>query len=106
MGEERGAAVPIPSDLSAVLDAQKNAILAAVDSQIQGLQSNLLQAQTVLAVQLASDIQDIQPDTYTFKRKGNEQQSVFNRKVIKTSNTALKPWRAVTYPKQRRNSRQ
>ena len=55
----------------AILEAQKNAILSAVDSKIQGLQSNLLKAQTDLASQIASEVQ---PENYVFKKKGNEQQ--------------------------------
>ena len=71
----------------AILEAQKNAILSAVDSKIQGLQSNLLKAQTDLASQIASEVQ---PENYVFKKKGNEQQFNFNRKVIRTSSAAVK----------------
>ena len=63
-GQEAGGS--LSPDLAVVLDAQKNAILAAVNSQIQGLQTNLLQAQSDLAVQIASDLQ---PDTYVFKER-------------------------------------
>ena len=83
-------------ELSAVLDAQKNAILSAVNSQIQGLQTNLLQAQSDLAVQIATDLQ---PDNYVFNKKGNEQQFSFNRKVAKTSNLALKALEGGNIPK-------
>ena len=76
--QESQAGASISPELNAILDAQKNAILTAANSQIQGLQSNLLQAQSDLAVQIASDLQ---PDTYVFKKKGNEQQFNFNRKL-------------------------
>ena len=75
------------SSLNAILEAQKNAILSAVDTQIQGLQSNLLKAQTDLASQIASEVQ---PENHVFKKKGNECQFNFNRKVIRTSTAAVK----------------
>ena len=87
MGSEQEAGGSLSPELAVVLDAQKNAIFTAVNAQIRGLQSNLLQAQSDLAVQIASDLQ---PDSYVFKRKGNEQQFSFNRKVAKTSGSALK----------------
>ena len=73
--------------MHAILEAQKNVILSAVNTQIQGLQSNLLKAQSDLASQIASEVQ---PETYVFKKKGNEQQFNFNRKVIKSSSAAAK----------------
>ena len=80
MGDEDSSSSPsIPSDLYAILEAHKNVILSAVNTQIQGLQSNSLKAQTDLASQIASEMQ---PETYVFKKKGNEQQFNFNRKVI------------------------
>ena len=49
-----------------------------VNTQIQGLQSNLIKVQTGLASQIASEVQ---PETsFVFKKKGNEQQFNFNRK--------------------------
>ena len=97
MGSEQEAGGSLyPERLTAVLDAQKNAILTAVNAQIQGLQTNLLQAQLDLAVQIASDLQ---PDTYVFKKKGNEQQFSFNRKVTKTSGTPLKALESGNIPK-------
>ena len=45
MGSEQEAGGSLSPELTAVLDAQKNAILTAVNAQIQGLQTNLLQAQ-------------------------------------------------------------
>ena len=72
--------------MHAILEAQKNVILSAVNTQIQGLQSSLLKAQTDLASQIASEVQ---PDTHVFKKKGNEQQFNFNRKVIKRSSAAV-----------------
>ena len=70
--------------------------MTTVNAQIQGLQTNLLQAQSDLAVQIASDLQ---PDTYVFKKKGNEQQFSFNRKVAGTSGTALKALESGNIPK-------
>ena len=70
--------------------------MTAVNAQIQGLQTNLLQAQSDLALQIASDLQ---PDTYMFKKKGNEQQFSFNRKMAKTSGTALKALESGNIPK-------
>ena len=88
MGDEDSSSSPsIPSDLHAILEAQKNVILSAVNTQIQGLQSNLLKAQSDLASQIASEVQ---PETYVFKKRGNEQQFNFNRKVIKRSSAAVK----------------
>lgn len=96
MGSEQETSGSLSPELAVVLDAQKNAILTAVNAQIQGLQTNLLQAQSDLAVQIASDLQ---PDTYVFKKKGNEQQFSFNRKVAKTSGTALKALESGNIPK-------
>ena len=88
MGEQNSSSPSsIPPDLHAILEAQKNAILSAVDTQIQGLQSNLLKAQTDLASQKASEMQ---PENHVFKKKGNERQFNFNRKVIRTSTAAIK----------------
>ena len=92
MGSEQEAGGSLSPELAVVLDAQKNAILTAVNAQIHGL----LQAQSDLAVQIASDLQ---PDTYVFKKKGNEQQFSFNRKVAKTSGTALKALESGNIPK-------
>ena len=87
MGDEDSSSPSIPSDLHAILEAQKNVILSAVNTQIQGLQSNLLKAQSDLASQIASEVQ---PETHVFKKKGNEEQFNFNRKVIKRSSAAVK----------------
>ena len=87
MGDENSSSPSIPSDLHAILEAQKNVILSAVNTQIQGLQSNLLKAQPDLTSQITSEVQ---PETYVFKKKGNEQQFNFNRKVIKRSSAAVK----------------
>ena len=51
-----------------------------MNTQIQGLQSYLLKAQSDLA----------SPDLYVFKKKGNEQQLKFNQKVVKRNVLALK----------------
>ena len=59
-----------------------------VNTQIQGLLCNLIKAQTDLASQIASEVQ---PETsFVFKKKGNEQQFNFNRKVIKRGSAAAK----------------
>ena len=56
MGDEDSlSSSSITSDLRAILDAQKNVILSAINTQIQGLQNNLLKAQTDLAPQIASE---------------------------------------------------
>ena len=88
-GQEQGSSSSssLPPGLHTILEAQKNAILSAVDSQIRGLQSNLLKAQSDLASQIASEVQ---PENYVFKKKGNEQQFHFNRKVIRTSSAVVK----------------
>ena len=96
MGSEDETRGSLSPELSAILDAQKDSILTAVNTQIQSLQTNLLQAQSDLAVQIASDIQ---PDTHVFKKKGNEQQFNFNRKVAKSSNSALKALENGNIPK-------
>ena len=85
--EDSSSSLSIPSDLHAILEAQKNVMLSAVNTQIQGLQSNLLKAKMDLASQIASEVQ---PETYVFKKKGNEQQFNFNRKVIKRSSGKAK----------------
>ena len=96
MGSEQEAGGSLSPELAAVSDAQRNAILTAVNAQIQGLQTNLLQAQSNLAVQIASDLQ---PDTYVFKKKGNVQRFSFNRKMTKTSGTALNALESGNIPK-------
>ena len=60
-GQPSSAAL-IPTDLGAILDAQKRAIHSAVHSQIQNLQSNLLTAQA-----------ESQADNYVFKKEANDQ---------------------------------
>ena len=88
MADEDSSSSPsTPSDLKAFLEAQKNIILSTVNTQIQGLESNLLKAQTDLSSEIASEVQ---PETYVFKKKGNEQQFNFNRKVLKKSSAAVK----------------
>ena len=76
MSDEDSSSSSIPSDLHAILEVQKNVILSAVYTQVQGLQSNLLKAQMDLASQIASEVQ---PETYVSKKKGNEQQFNFNQ---------------------------
>ena len=56
MGSKQEAGGSLSPELAVVLDAQRNAILTAVNAQIQRLQTNLLQAQSNLAVQIASDL--------------------------------------------------
>ena len=81
-----GTGSVISPELNAVLEAQKNVILAAVNSQIAGLQSNLLSAQTELSNKI---IAVVQPEQHVFKKKGNEQQFNFNQKVIKRNRSAV-----------------
>ena len=85
--QDSSSSSSFPPGFHAILEAQKNAILPAIDSKIQGLQSNLLKAQTDLASQIASEVQ---LENYVFKKKGNEQQFNFNRKVTRTSSAAVK----------------
>ena len=80
------SAAPIPTDLGDILEAQKQGILSAVNSQIHNLQTNLLTAQAELSSRIVAECQ---ADNYVFKKKGNEQQFKFNQKVIKKTNTAL-----------------
>ena len=91
--QDSSSSSSFPPGFHAILEAQRNAILSAVDSQIQGLQSNLLKAQTDLASQIASEIQ---PENYVFKKKGNEQQFNFNRKVIRTSSYQERQYTSIT----------
>ena len=81
-----GGASGVSPDLKALLDAQKEAILAAVNDRITGLQSNLRQQQDDLASQLTAE----EVDSPVFKKKGNEQQFKFNQKVLKANNKAAK----------------
>ena len=85
--QDSSSSSSFPPGFHAILEAQKDAILTAVDSKIQGLQSNLLKAQSDLASQIASEVQ---AESYVFKKKGNEQQFNFNRKVVRTSAAAVK----------------
>ena len=82
------SAASIPTDLGAILDAQKQAIISAVNSQIQTLQINQaeLSAQAELSSRIAAENQ---ADNHVFKKKGNEQQFKFNQKVIQKANAAL-----------------
>lgn len=52
------APVAVSSDLSAILEARKNSILAALNSQIKDLRTSLLKAQSDLASLIASEVQD------------------------------------------------
>ena len=89
MGNEDSSSSPsIPSDLHTILEVQKNVILSAVNMQIQGLQSNLLQTDR-FGIKIDSEVQ---PEAYVLKKKGNEQQFNFNHKVIKRSSAAVKAW--------------
>ena len=81
------SAAPIPTDLGDILEAQKQVILSAVNSQIQNLQTNLLTAQAELSSRIVADSQ---ADTYAFKKKGNEQQFKFNQTIIKKTHAALR----------------
>ena len=81
------SAAPIPTNLGDILEAQKHAILSAVNFQIQNLQTNLLTAQAELSSRIVAESQ---ADTYAFKKKGNEQQFKFNQTVIKKTHAALR----------------
>ena len=70
------APVAVSSDLSAILEAQKNSILAALNSQIKDLRTSLLKAQSELAsLMIASEVQY----SYVCKKRGNEQQCRLSR---------------------------
>ena len=86
-GTSGASSSAVSPEIRAALDAQKDAILAAVNTQIQGLQSNLLAAQSDLASQIASEVQ---PDSFIFKKKENEQQFKFNQKVFKNERGSYK----------------
>ena len=89
MGEREGAVGgTVSPELQAVLDSQKDSILQAVNAQLSGLKSSLLQQQADLTTQFASKVEAA--EKYTFKKKGNEQQFKLNQKVGKRSERALK----------------
>ena len=71
----------------ALLEAQKTAILEAVNSKISGLESTLQIQQEELAINLSQN-QFIAPAI--FKKKGNEQQFKFKEKVITCHKQASK----------------
>ena len=75
-GTSGASSSAVSPEIRAVLDAQKDAILAAVNTQIQGLQSNLLAAQSDLASQIASEVQ---PDSFIFKKGTNNSSSSTRR---------------------------
>ena len=77
MGEKSSSSSSIPPDLNAILEAQKIAILTAVNSQIQGVQSYLLKAQTDLASQIASEVQ---PEATSLRRKATSNSSTLIEK--------------------------
>ena len=81
-----GSASGVSVELRALLDAQREAILTAVNDRISGLQSNLRQQQDELASQLSAQ----EVDSPVFKKKGNEQQFKFNQKMLKANNKATK----------------
>ncbi|KAK3744178.1 hypothetical protein QZH41_020571 [Actinostola sp. cb2023] len=85
-GGSSGPATGISPEVQALLDAQKDNILSAVHTQIAGLQSTLLEQQANLAQQVAIEAEG---DSYTFKKKGNEEQHKFNKKVHKANSKAL-----------------
>ena len=90
------APVAVSSDLSAILEAQKNSILAALNSQIKDLRTSLLKAQSDFASLIASEVQD----SYVCKKRGNEQQCRLSRRPTQP---LVRPWRVATSPKLRRN---
>ena len=81
-----GAASGFSSEVLTLLEAQKQTILAAVNTQIAGLQSTLLEQQANLAQQVVAEAEG---ESYTFKKKGNEEQHKFNRKVLKANTKAV-----------------
>ena len=76
----------VSPNILAILDAQKNAILTAANTQIECIQNYLFKAQSDLASQIASEVQ---PNSYVFKNKGNEQQFKFNQKVVMRNVSAV-----------------
>ena len=56
MGSEQEAGGSLSPELAVVLDAQRNAILTAVNAQIQGVPDQFARAQSNLAVQIAVQI--------------------------------------------------
>lgn len=91
--------VAVSSDLSAILEAQKNSILAAVNSQIKDPRTSLLKAQSDLASLIASEVQD----SFVCKKRGNEQQCRLSRRPTHKLSRSARPWRVATSPKLRRN---
>lgn len=75
---------PISPELQLILQKQQETILQAVNSQISGLQTTLLQQQAALAQEETAG------ESYTFKKKGNEEQYKFNKKVLKANSQALR----------------
>ena len=64
LSRQPSSAAPILTDLGVIFDAQKEAILSAVNSQTQNLQNNLLIAQAEL---LSRTAVESQADNYVFK---------------------------------------
>ena len=58
-----------------------------MNTQIQGVQNSLFKAQSDLASYISSEFQ---PDSYVFKKKGNDEQFKFNQKVVKRNVSAPK----------------
>ena len=89
MGDKNSSSQPSGSGLNieALLDAQKSAILEAVNSKISGLESTLQNHQQQLAIDLSGNQVSVQT---TFKKKGNEQQFKFNEKVLACNKQAAK----------------
>ena len=93
------APVAVSSDLSAILKALKNSILAALNSQIKDHRTSLLKAQSDLASLIASEVQG----SYLCKKRCNEQQSRLSRRPTHKLSRSVRPWRVATSPKLRRN---
>jgi hypothetical protein len=81
-----GSASGVSPELIALLEAQKEAILTAVNDRITSLQSSLREQQDDLASHCTTE----EVDAPVFKKKGNEQQFKFNQKVQKAKNKAAK----------------
>ncbi|XP_020909998.1 uncharacterized protein LOC110247825 [Exaiptasia diaphana] len=74
-------------NLEALLEAQKTAILTAVNEKISGLEATLQNQQQELAINTSQNQVAAPP---TFKKKGNEHQFKFNEKVIACHKQASK----------------
>ena len=84
--QSSASGVTLNESLQALLDAQKEAILAAVNTQISGLKASIDTQQQDLAANFVRSEEEVP----VFKKKGNEQQYKFNQKVLNTNKRAIK----------------